>query len=536
MTFSVEAYLQEHGPSRSSTVVAALREHGLTAVAARQRVSRARPPVFSFPLRLLPKREAFLYLHGQRNSEQFWNNFMRDLRTSGSVYGAAIDAISARGGMVTKEGFRVVSGAPILPIKGQLSVDVVAQTLIKSSFMKEVEDAEHGTCYLLQPSLHARGFGNMRARMLAEGVLLDGVREWARHIGMAGFNSIRIRGDTNLKPIGPFAFDLAGPSYLLPLQGPGSKPGFLVADAFAEGMLDEGEVQYFIRKARMLKSTLQDIGVMSILIAEGFTGAAIKTGHAAGIMLATPKDLFGRRVGAAMATLMETLKNAAAYAATSPERLTSLLDTLIEIEGRAGNLRGIVFELMSGYLARRDAVSIEMGITARDPDTGKTADIDILKIKHQGSEVAAIESKGKIPGGSLSKEEVETWIRKLPTMRAHLRAHPSLREAKQVFEIWTSGTIDPDALDLLKQTKAKWTKSEIGWKDGQDVLALAKDGKEKTIVDALHQHFISHPLAEVNLIGAQMTPPALPTGDNLIAQATALVPYKLNINSIDRPT
>jgi hypothetical protein len=525
MTFSISSYLHEHGPSRSATIVAALKKEGVSAAAARQRVSRAKPPVYSFPLGLLPKGEFFLYLQDQRNTEKFWDNFMRDLRASGSVYGAAIDGMSARGGLVTKDAFKVISGAPILPIEGQLSVDIVAQTLIKASFIKEIETADHGMCYQIQPSLHSHGFGNMRARMLAEGVLLDAVREWARHIGMAGFNSIRIRGEADLKAIGPFAFDLAGPSYLLPLKGQGSQPGFLVADAFAEGMLEESDIQYFIRKARMLKSFLPKIGVMSMLVAESFTGAALKAGHAAGIMMATPKDLFGRRVGAALVTLMETLNNAAAYASTSPERLTQLLDTLTEIEGRAGNLRGILFELMAGYLARRDAVSIEMGVTARDPVTGKTADIDILKIKALGSEAATIEAKGKMPGGSLSKAEVEEWIAKLPTIRGHLRAHPTLREAKQVFEIWTTGTIDPDALVLLQSTKSKWTKSEINWKDGQGVLEVAKAGKEKAITDALYQHFLSHPLSEVNKTVATPPTTALPDFLNSTSTGTAIIPY-----------
>jgi hypothetical protein len=165
VTLGISSYLHEHGPSRSATIVAALKKEGISAAAARQRVSRSKPPVYSFPLGLLPKGEFFLYLHDQRNTEKFWDNFMRDLRASGSVYGAAIDGMSARGGLVTKDAFKVVSGAPILPIQGQLSVDVVAQTLIKASFIKEVETADHGMCYQIQPSLHSHGFGNMRARL-----------------------------------------------------------------------------------------------------------------------------------------------------------------------------------------------------------------------------------------------------------------------------------------------------------------------------------------------------------------------------------
>ena len=211
--------------------------------------------------------------------------------------------------------------------------------------------------------------------------------------------------------------------------------------------------------------------------------------------MATPKDLFGKRVGAAITSLCEVLKNAAAYAAYSPERLTSLLNSLFDIEGRNGNLRGVLFELIVGYLARRDAASIDMNIKAKDTESGKTAEIDVQKVTHQTKSVTAIECKGKEPGGILSLEEVEIWLKKIATIKAYYRNHPTLREAQHRFEIWTSGTISADALAKLEQERSKRLKSPINWKDGSAILALAQDEKEKGISDALSQHFIQHPFA-----------------------------------------
>jgi hypothetical protein len=65
------------------------------------------------------------------------------------------------------------------------------------------------------------------------------------------------------------------------------------------------------------------------------------------------------------------------------------------------------------------------------------------------------------------------------------------------FELWTSGTFEPDALDYLNKEKVKRSKFPIEWKNGDDVLALAHNAKEKAIADALNQHFIRHPLAEM---------------------------------------
>lgn len=494
---AISQYLSDHGPSRSSLVVAALIAAGASPEAARQRVSRAEKPIRRFPVPMLPKREAFLYLEKDRNTDRFWTNFIRDLRATNSVYAAAIDGMIARGGFIRIDQFASISGATVIPQKGQLTVERVAQRLIAADFMKQVNDVDEGMCYDMPFSLANGTPVGMRARDITERVLLDGMREWSRKIGLASYNAVRIRDEPELKPIGPFAFDFAGPSYLLPLQGNANKPGFIVADVFAEGILTVHQIQFFIRKARMLKATLKNVGVLSIIVAEGFTGEAVTAGHAAGIMLATPKDLFGKRVGAAVVSLCEVLKNAAKYASSSPERITMLLDNLFDIEGRSKNLRGILFELVAGYLARRDAVSIDMNVMARDLKTGKTAEIDVQKITSQNSSVTAIECKGKEPGGTLSLAEVETWLTKIAIIRAFYRVHPTLREAEHRFEIWTTGTIDADALARLEAEKLKRIKAPIGWKDGNAVLDMAKAGKEKGIADAMNQHFFHHPLAEV---------------------------------------
>lgn len=537
---SITEYLKKQGPSRSARVVEALVKFGLSPEAARQRVSRVKPPIRKFPVPLMPKNEAFLYLQDDRNTERYWDNFMRDLRESGSVFAAAIDGIAARGGLIKAEDFAVVSSASLYPQRGQLHVDTVANRLIAADFMREIYDVDMGRCFMLHYAFGGSTSTIQRARDLTERVLLDGVREWARKIGLASYNAIRVRGEPELKPIGPFAFDLAGPSYLLPLQRGSGKPGFIVADVFSDGILTADHVSYFIRKSRMLASSLRDIGCLSILVAQGFTGEALKAGHAAGVILATPRELFGRRVGAAITSLVEVLKNAAAYAASSPERLTQLLDNLFDIEGRAGNLRGILFELVTAYLIRRTGGSIDMNITARDPATGSTAEIDVQQVANQASDVVAIESKGKEPGGVLSLEEVETWLKKTAIWRAHYRSHPTLHDSKLRFEIWTSGTIAPDALALLQKEKVERTKVPIDWKDGQAVLDVARKGKEKAIADALRQHFLNHPFADVaNKLAADQAagivlPFAMPSAEIAVAllPPRPALPVKAGIKAV----
>ena len=188
-------------------LAAALEAEGLSPQAARQRLSRARPPVYKFPLRLLPKNETFFYLENQRNRDVFWTNFLRDLRETGSIYGAAIDGMLARGSVVFYDQFAVISGAPAIPMKGQLNADHVRDTLRKASFLEDkIYDGKDRRLLRFKGDLRFEDF-----RTTAEMVVLDALREWARKLGFASYNTIAIRGEPTLKPIGPFMFDLAGP-------------------------------------------------------------------------------------------------------------------------------------------------------------------------------------------------------------------------------------------------------------------------------------------------------------------------------------
>ena len=172
--------LTEEGPARARRLVATLtRSLNISPGAARQRLSRARAPVERHS-RLLPKREAFLYLESQRNKQICWDHLLRDLRETGSVYACAIDGFRARGGIVPVEEFAVVSGAPIA-LKKQVSTSRVMAALIALGVMKEEERGDLGRCCIAEASavLTPLDTVHIRARRLTERVILDGLREWA---------------------------------------------------------------------------------------------------------------------------------------------------------------------------------------------------------------------------------------------------------------------------------------------------------------------------------------------------------------------
>lgn len=447
-----------------------------------------------------------MYLQSDRGSERFWTALLRDLRSSGSVYGMALDGLIARKGVVPINEFGVISGATASPVKKQLTTATVLSRLTESGLIDQLSTVDGNLAVIKPHALALPDPRGVKARDLVEKIILDALREWTRNIGAASYNQIAIRGEEKLIPVQQFQFDLAGPSYLLPLRGSlRGEPGFLVADVFSEGILDEFHVRYFIRKSRALHATMKRGSILPILVADGFTGAALTAGHGAGVLLATPATLFGKRVASSLRSLLNVLNNSAAHASSEDSsRIVNLVNSLAEIEGRSQNLRGPLFELLAAYLARRDAVSIDMGVRATDPITREKADIDVLKVSALGEEFVAIECKARAPGGTVDADSVQRWLKKTKVMHSHIKQNKD-REAEVKFEIWTTGGFTPDALTLLEQERKLRTKHPIDWKTGEDLVRLASAKKERAIADVLREHFIKHPL-EMIIIAPSSSP------------------------------
>ncbi len=493
MTNQILKILKSTGPTRSSVIVKKLGKYNISAATARQQISRAKDPIIKFPIQLLPKRESFVYLKDQRHTEQFWPNFHNAMRETNTVYASAIDGLINRGGMVETGEFSVISGAPIR-LKKQVCVDMVIGNLIKSGVIEKEYYGEKEYISIIRDELFEPNINHCRTLRLAEDIILAGMHEWARNIGLASYNKILVRGDLKKPKVGQFMWDLTGPSYILGLCGKKSKQGFLVVDVFAQGIFKETDIKYFVKKVRLLQASVPNIRFIPILIAEGFDSSALKYGKGFGIMPASIKNIFGSQVAQSIQTLIQTLNKAAEIATGNPEKLVKLLEDLFKIEGAAGNLRGVLFELICVYLAKIDGGSVYHSVRAIDPKTGKQGEIDVLHVFEQ-TKCIAIECKGKGPGGIVNECEVRDWIKQLPVFRAYLNNQDRFRESVISFEIWTTGTFSKDAINLLKKEKSGRVKNLIDWKEGKDVLNISKKGKQKGITDALNQHYLKHPLA-----------------------------------------
>jgi hypothetical protein len=495
----VESILLEDGPCLSSELARKLAARGLSAEVARQRISRAGPSVLRLKGLVFPRNARFVFHEKQEYTEAYWKALARDIKAASPAYGPALAALQVRDGVVPLPQFAIISGSPIRQL-GQVSSDTVLERLEAVRIVERIELEGIGPVvalradgYLGQPDLQG-----LRARLVVEKMLLLALRDWARRLGVASYDRIEIRGEGDRLPtFGTFHWDLCGPSYMVPLvrrqKDAPPKPGFLVADALAGGVINEAAIAAFIRKFTLSSYLKKLPPFLPVLVADGFTQEAFNLGRSQGLMMATPKNLFGRDVAIGLATLLETLSRAAAIAVAKPEVIGQLFDKLGSIEGADRNLRGSLFELVVGHVVQaRHGGSIDINHLVRlDRFSGE---IDVRRVL--AGDVWIYECKGYQPDHLIDVDEIEVWLtQKIPGLYLATKAENRFNNSEVHFEFWTSGGFTPAAVARLEQAKAATRRYSIGWKSGAEVRAELARLSSSGMAAMFDQHFLKHPIA-----------------------------------------
>lgn len=495
---TIIALLRRHGPGLTSTFSLKLQESGLSAAAARQRLSRLPEEVLTLYGLPFPKRTRFIYLEGQFGTPAYWDALIAAVEQSSPAHAAALAGLQSRGGIVPRAHFDIASGAPLRQ-KRQVSSETVLKRLESVRLVRAIDVEPFGPCVslasngeLIPVSLH-----EMRARIATEAVLLDSIKTWAGRMNLASPNTTKVRETGVIPQFSTCCFDLCGPCYLRPIRRKKEKvvnPAFLVADVIAGTELSERHVLSFLRKCRLLGALRGLSPFLPMLIADGFSTEALSACRKEGIIATTPATLFGKDAARALKDLFETLANAASVAATDPDRIEKLFSQLSKVEGAAGNLRGALFELIVGHMVRAiEGGSIDIGTVIFDKMTSDRAEVDVLLVKEK--RITAYECRGYQPTTQIDFAEVEEWLKKrVPIINKGLRQRESLSDSSIDFELWTCGTFTPEALSALEAAKEKTTKYEIGWRDGTAVREYAKQLKAIGIRKILDEHYFNHPL------------------------------------------
>lgn len=500
----VEQALSMQGPCVSTTLVATLvAEYGVTAINARQKVSRNKN-IKKLAYVKFPRNAQFLYHQRDYASPKFWDALTRDLLKYSISYGGALACLLARGGIMPKNHFEIACGAPLAQ-KGHLSPAKILETLLASKLVQVVDVPGLGQCIELgnQRPPDAVEIARMRARLRTENVLLGAVRDWARDLGFVSYQKVAIRdeSDDEKQPrVGTFSWDLTGPSYLSPMlqwNGSSPKPGFLACDVLLGTNIREEHIRPFINKCKTLRN-LKNIGrCLHFFVADGFDQKAFALARSEGVVAATTETLFGKEVSEALRKLTSLLTDIYP-SADGLERLDSIFTNLKHIEGAALNLRGALFEyLVAEYVRTTSASSkISMNQVVRDEMNAK-AEVDVL-VEHYNNPIRFIECKGYKPGGTVSDHDVERWLNdRIPLIRRAAATTHGWRDVDHIFEFWTTGKLSEKAQAMFSAKKEEIRKFELVLVSGEELAERVSQSNNTSLKKTFRQHFFDHPLEKV---------------------------------------
>ncbi|MBJ8825205.1 hypothetical protein I5402_16960 [Citrobacter freundii] len=431
---------------------------GMTRETARKQISRA---VVSGRLncvdKLFPKRERFIYLQKQYGSERYWSNLTTALLESGSAYGLALSCIRARGGILPLEHFATACGSPVA-MKNRLSWMTVLEGLLKNGMVRQFFLPGIGDCIGLsekQQRTYDFAVPVIKARLITESVLMKAVGQWVRNTGIISYDTLRTREtmSSELKPyVSQCMFDMSAASYLNPLlqlsRAGDIRPGFFVCDILLGSKLSLEHLQPFITKCRSVSNVRNSPRCLFMFLADAYSEDAFMALKKAGIIPATPENLFGAELAEALEQLRELIAHVTLGHNDNLQEIDEIMTKLSRIEGVTTQLQGDLFEYIVAEAVRIDNQFIDVGCLCRDED-GKTADCDVMATRGR-AEITFIECKGYKPYSVVKHDVIKRWIsHQIPVFRKHAsRDYPN---AVVNVELWTTGKFSEETQDLLNK-------------------------------------------------------------------------------------
>ena len=492
----IEDFLRAHGPCLTTDVSAHLVQAlGLSSAAARKRTSRAGGEVKRLAYLTFPHRARFTYLKESFGSPLFWERLVSALQDSNSAYGLALAALKARNGVIPTAHFPIVSGSP-KRLSKHLSYERVLESLCRSNLIQNTHLPSIGDCLTLvqEPGHYDFIQSNVRARLIAESVLLAAVKRWMQNLSLGSYYKVVTRDEGSPPTVGPFNWDLTAPSYLsfmIRRRKDGAvNPGFVVCDVLLGRSVCVHALRPFISKCRTVRSLRRVAPCMEIFVAENYSSDAFEFAKKQGIVPATTENLFGAEVSKSLGELISVL-SAAAEHSVDPEEFDRLFSKLGKIEGTSIQLRGALFEFIAADLARRTiSPNVRMNQVFRSLG-GKEAEADIIAVRENHS-VCFVECKGYNPHATIPDDLVFRWLhRRIPILYEVARQHPDWSNLAIHFEMWSTGAISSDARQAIEsvQSSVKGTRYTLALRTGVDIMRICEKARDSSLTKVFRKHY-----------------------------------------------
>lgn len=469
-----EQFLRVNGPSLSSEIAASLVAEGITASNARKLVQRSGPRVGRLHGIRFAHNDRFLFLLDDFLQPRFWDRLFESFDSKESAYGLALHAVRARNGFVPRGHFDIICGSPG-KMKGQIGASNILNALVATKLVELESHVDLGQCVSLRPEVLANDRlakpGAVRARMIAEDLLLSGLKEWIRNTALGSYEKIKLRSMERGPDFGQFRWDLTAPSYVHPLSRfnrskSAVKPGFIVADVLLNDEISLPQLKPFLKKVAMMRAQRNTSPFLGMFIASRYTRSAFEAGRKAGILIATVESFFGHEMASALIDLMGILTNAAQAINSDPALIEKLFSKLDALRGADLNVKGALFELLVARALNVNGFSID---AMNEPVRMSEGLCEIDVLGRRGGEVLSVECKG-YQKNLVTLDGVKQWCEKtVPWSYLHLSSQKLYKDKKVTFEYWTSTDFTSDASDYLTAESARHHKYSIKWKNRRQV-------------------------------------------------------------------
>jgi len=334
----------------------------------------------------------------------------------------------------------------------------------------------------------------IKARLLSEDILLKCLIKWAESNGFAAYEKSEIRGDKNKRKVGQFYWDVVAPCYLRPLINKEKKivPAFFVCDVNLKFKISEDQCHYFIKKVEMYENTSHSGKLFPIYIAESFDKEAFKLGKKMGIILTTPKNLFGKEFAKNLEELSKLMQSV--FEKFDEKDVYKLAIKMIKYYDNFSNLRGFTFECITAYITMLDEPG--NSLLRKIIKVGKEKrEIDVFKTTIKEESLTFIECKAK-ENSYVSEEEVKKWIETTKLINEWLKEPEQhiYKDSNIKFQMWTNTDFMENAKEMLNKKNKESKKREYTFKNCEDILNIISGTnfkyKEKGVSDSFKSFFM----------------------------------------------
>ena len=206
-----------------------------------------------------------------------------------------------------------------------------------------------------------------------------------------------------------------------------------------------------------------------------------------GAMIAIPSVLFGEEMANDLKELRSILENTAAAIASDSTKVFEIFNRLAKLEGAAGNLRGVVIEMLIAHLYKRDGYDIDIRKKVRGNDS-IPAEIDVKACTK--SETVCCECKGVGPRVLVDVAEINDWLdRSLPRIKQWISQRET-RPPVSRFEFYASTDYTIRARELITNVEAMHVKQPIKFFNGQDIMDKLRARNESSLLDIFREQFL----------------------------------------------